>query len=705
MDLNTKTGMKSDRYWATLQGEEFLSAAQGKITKFYDYIQTSGLYDVWDRAFVARYGGDLNEVNSIFESTRLSKKGSLGQITSVKVNHYKNLVKHAINLAVANKTSLSCVATNLDKKSQGQTLIGNSVLEYYLRVKKMNQLRRDTVESGCLFGEGWIHCPWDQSKGELYQPPYSEDDQDETSPTFGMERKKSREPEFTGDIDPKHFMPHNVIRDISKKDTNFKWLIIRDSKNIYDLIADHPDKKDDILAETDYSRDSFEDFRLQVTNIDASEDSDEIPYYYFYLEPCKAAPAGRVVEFSKSIIYYDNALPYESMPVLKFMPEILRESCFGYSPFNDLLGIQQGIDNLSSTLMSNNMTFGKQHVWNKKGDVISTKDIEGGLRFIYSNNMPEALNLTKSSPESYKFLEMLEKWAETLSGISSTVRGSPESNLKSGNALALVVAQAVQFGSDLEEAANALLEDFGTTIIEHLKSFAKTPRVTEVVGEFNKPYVKDFSASDLSDIKRTTVEQTNAMAKTIAGRVEIAGQVMEMPPDKAKIYMSILNTGKLPEEMKTHSELINIRAENEALKRGEDVQVIISENHINHFLGHKEELENPENKKDPELVQRILNHLMQHIEAWRNMDPAMAQMIGLPPAPPIPMGPNSNQSFNPMGQERPGGQPMEASPSMQMPSPAGPMQDNLPNMPKVPGATDPNSAAAYEQFQNNIANI
>lgn len=690
----------TDQYWATLKDDEFLDAINGKILEYYDYLQRTGIYRIWKRSFIAYYGGDLNQEANIFDSSMLNKGGKLGEITKAKINSYRNLVKHSVNLATANKAALTCVASNTDYRSQAQTVLGSSLLDYYMKVQNISRNLRSATEMSCLTGEGWVHAPWEPKRGNVYEI-------------------KSGKPVYEGDLDVSHHTGLDVIRDVRLRTQDHPWRCLRMWKNKWDYVAKYPEFRDDILSEVSYDYEGYESFRFEITKGFEDQDNTELmPVYVFYHDKTEAMEDGRIVIFSKNIIFYDGALPYEKMPMLSVMPDVLHESGFGYSPFNDLLNIQQAKDNILSSITSNNMTFANQFIWKRKGDNFSVKNIEGGLKMLESAEMPQALQLTASSPEAYNLHQLYETAMEMLSGISSTVRGNPQANLKSGAALALVVAQSIQFGSALEESYNMLLEDTGTTIIDHLKAFAKTPRVAYIVGESNRPFMKEYTAQDIADIKRVTVQQTNALSKTISGRLEIANQIMQMPPEAARIYMGILNTGQLPSEWQTHNVEMNIKAENENLQNGKPVRVVLIENHALHIKNHMSIIENPEAKQDEELMARTLDHIQEHLDFWRRMPPDLLAITGQQPPPPP--GMDNLVNLNQPGYQQPPMPPMAGNPAMPqdmaptgqpapgMPPLANPQpvqgveQARQPNMPGMPAGTPPQAAEAYQNFLGKI---
>jgi hypothetical protein len=156
---------------------------------------------------------------------------------------------------------------------------------------------------------------------------------------------------------------------------------------------------------------------------------------------------------------------------------------------------------------------------------------------------------------------------------------------------------------------------------------------------------------------------------------------MQMPPEQARQYMEIINSGQLPDEMQTTPPLLVIKQENEKLARGENVQALVTELHMEHIKIHQQLINSPESKEDPALVQTTLEHIQQHLDLWRSADPAILMITGQQPAPPMPM---PAQAVPPQAQIEP--------PPVQGQEVAG-----MPAMPSLPQGADEGSQAAYEQ--------
>jgi hypothetical protein len=274
---------------------------------------------------------------------------------------------------------------------------------------------------------------------------------------------------------------------------------------------------------------------------------------------------------------------------------------------------------------------------------------------------------------------MLEKEAETISGVNSVSRGNPEQSLKSGTALALVQSMSLQYMSGFQQSYVRMLEDVGTGLINMLKSYASVPRVASVAGIKNYSYMKEFTGDDLDSINRIIVDVGNPLSRSTAGRVQMAEQMMQMGIiTNPQQYLLLIDTGSLDTMVEgAQSELLTIRKENEYLLVNRPVTAVITDDHAMHIKEHKTVLADPDLRMDPDLVARCTIHMQEHIDLLRNVDPDLLTIIGSQPLAPKGGSP-ANQPNNQPSQPNQGG----VSAVQQQPEMVSDV--GMPNMPTPP---------------------
>jgi hypothetical protein len=672
-------------YFAAKEPKELASILDSKASDWNNEINYNGFLDKLKKCYMAYHGAYYDNFQNGHEITFA---GEQGELVNLPVNQWRNFAAHMLNMTTSNRPALDCRATNTDYKSLVQTYLANNILEYYLREKKLEVYLKQAVEYAIVYGSGFITIEWDATRGELIEY---------------IEETKTKI--YEGDISFENLSPFDVMYDGTKENNNHDWVLIRRWKNKFDLAAKYPEFSEEIKGLQ--TKSDHMNYRLGSSqNLDKTDD---IQVFEFYHKRTDALPDGRYLMFvGNNIVLQDVAMPYRMLPVFRIAPSNIHGTPHGYTPMFDLLPLQTMLNSLYSTIATNQNAFGVQNVLVPRGADINVNTLQGGLNVIDYNPLagkPEPLNLTNTPAEVFKFIEIIQQNMETISGINSVARGQPQPSLESGTALALIQSMALQFMSGLQQSYVDLIESVGTAIIKILQDYAHTPRIVAIAGKTNRSYVQEFTGSDISDISRVVVDVGNPMARTTAGRVQMADQLLQYQAINAHQYVNIIHTGNLNAltENSVHEDLL-MKAENETLIKGEAPVAVFTENHQAHIEFHRSVLFDPELKKDPELVARVQEHIQQHINLLRTTDPQLLMLMNQQPLPPInqPPVPQDAAQLGPQTMMPP--QQGIMGPGVMGGQVAGPGIEggiNIPDVPKVDGNLLPNPVL-QQQAMNNL---
>lgn len=626
-------GNSENEYFALKEVDELAGEVLDRVDAYDEHIMTSGKSQLWSKSFEMFYRGGIRLGD-------IHKGGEHSEYELLDVNHYKSLLTNLHTMTTNQRPALDPRAINTDIESTAQTKLARGLLDYYLRDKKVERYLKDAVKLGLIYGEGFVCTEWDATGGEEYGV---------NPETQAVVRE--------GDLSFSVLPPHFVARDFTKMNAdNHNWYIVTRYKNKHDLAAKYPEMADEILN-LNYDDSKFVNLKIPKS---AYVESEDIPVFTFYHKPTDALPDGRVVEIlSSDLVLFDGPLPYREIPVYRLAPEDEDFSIFGYSVGYDLLPIQDAVNSLYATISTNQSTFGVQNILIPRGFNISVQSLTGGLNLVeYDPNVgkPEPMQMTLTAPEVFNFVTQLEQLMETLSGVNSVARGNPEANLKSGAALALVQSMAIQFNSGLQQSYTELLEDVGTSMLNILKDFAQVPKVAMIAGKYNRSYMKEFTGEDLSQINRVVVDSGNPLAKTMAGKLQMAENLLNAGFIKnADQYQMVLQTGNLDYMLEgSTKELYNIRAENEGLMLGTEQQALITDSHAMHIQEHKAVLDSPEARERPEIIKAVTEHINQHIQLLKTADPSLLAMLGQEPLPSGQANPQQGGGAPPPGGATPG---------------------------------------------------
>lgn len=642
-------------YFATLPTEEASTEILKRIEDYYSYLHASGRLSLWRNQHYAYY-------KPAFHGARIYRAGNQLEYSKINVSHLQNIVKHVLNMTTQDRPAWEPRAVNSDHVSQAQTIIAKGLLDYYLTEKKLDKHLIDVVEYALIYGEGFLLQTWETDIG-----PFVAVDQ-------------NQELIQSGDIQYKVLSPVHIVRDPTKTQwEDLDWLVTRTTKNKFALVKYHPELTDDILNQSPANQ--FEEITLKQNDFSTKAyETDDIIIYTFYHKAEGALPEGRIIQLLQDgTPLADDILPYKTLPVHRITAAEERDTSFGYALTTNLMAPQEALDNLYSTIITNQSTFGVQSIWSPLGVKIEVEQLADGLNHFQSSpefGPPQPLNLLNTGPEIFNTIEMFKREMELIAGINPTVRGMPESASQSGAALALLQATALQYNSGLQRSYHQLIQATGTALIDILKQYVQYPRVIEIVGKSNRPLTKEFHSKDLSNISRVTVEVAAPMSKTTSGKLAIAQDLLQAgalkTPDE---YLTLVNTGTIEPLIEgAQAELLNIKAENEALSEGQEVPALFIDNHALHIKEHSCILASPESRINPELRTIVLAHIQEHLNLMQNMDPALAQVLGHEVPPPQPSAPA----------------PPEAGPTNQLPltGPAQAADVNMPNPAQPPPLPD-----------------
>lgn len=617
---------QSDDYFAILPTDQLLPELERRVLDYGDYALRTGKLTQWrtnwemycrsELKIGVRYGGDR------------------GQYKLIESNIFRSILTGLVSVICSQRPTFQPEAVNDDHRSMSQDIVFDSVSNYYLRVKNLEDRYKEGTIYGLLLGEGWLYQHWDANVGEIVDVV--------NDPTTGQPQ-----PVKEGDVHFDILGPQDVIRDYTRLDMHNDWYVLRQYKNKWDLIAQRPDLKDDLKGltiPTDLQR-----YRFGHIIDSQTANDDLIPVYTFIHKKTAACPQGRIVEYIDSEVFIlDTPLPYEGIPLYPMLPDITPFGNFGSTIMTSLVKLQYAYDKALSIILTNQQAFAIQNIVVDDATQTKPEQVIEGLNFIRTNlskGIPQALQLCKTPEEVFEFLNLMESQMEKLSGLPSILRGTPPTGVQSGTAMAFLQAQALVFNSPIQQAYISFLERSATGLFNILKSFATSKRMLSIAGTSKGQYVKEFSGKDLENITRVIVQAGNPATATEAGKLQTAQDLMAKGMVNVKEYFTVLTTGQL-DTMTEGPEAQNmfIAEENELLRQGKQCVASPTDNHQLHIEQHNTIMFDADLRMNPQnpILMNTANHMLNHgqfiIPGLQSLsDPRFLAVLGIqvsmPPAP------------------------------------------------------------------------
>jgi hypothetical protein len=647
-----------NQYWASKQGDELITEIEKRARDYDEWYWTQRAEQL--NASFRAFNGYLVGANQI------RKGGEQGELSRISTNLYRTFLRQVETTVTSSKLNYEVSAINGDYDETQECIAAKNILSYYQDEKGVDGLNRDTLERALLYGEMFLTPRFNTELGEM----------------AAMDPETGK-PVTTGDLEFKLHNPTDVIRNFrSQSNASIKWWIIREKVGRYELAAKYPDQADKIISTSEHSQDMNRqyvwDIQSRLQEGDSQEDNEEVTIYTLYHEKSGIAGCehGREVLICGDAVLEDGPLTYKHSPVVRLSVGDVDKTILGYSFMWDILPLQQAVDALQTALVTNNLNHSLQLIWSPTGDIQMNRLTEG-CSVISSAQEPKPIQLVQSSPETYKLVEILQKFMGMVTGSNQVSQGQVPTGVSAASALALLSAEAVRFQSRVQDAYAQFCGQTGQKAIEALQAHAKeaAPIVYSIVGKDRRSAAASFSRADISSIRKVSVKLGSAIMGTVSGRVQIADNLLaNKMVQNSQEYLTVIETGVL--DRIDDSELMEnqlIKSENERLQKGDGtIQALKTDRHIWHIQQHKAVLSDPDVRMNPQIVQATLDHIEMHEQLIPQVqsDAVMAQICGLPFVPPPPGPPPGPDQGPPPGPDQGPPPPMPGNGDPNQPNPA-----------------------------------
>ncbi len=260
---------------------------------------------------------------------------------------------------------------------------------------------------------------------------------------------------------------------------------------------------------------------------------------------------------------------------------------------------------------------------------------------------------------------------QQISNINGALRGDVGQDT-SGTAIATLSTNAIEFLNAYIKTYNATMQKGMYHVINAYTRFAKTERMIRLVGKNHQTYLKKFKGEQLRAVTGVKIQEVNPLMQTLGGRLQFADSAAKNGfIENMKDYAAVVDgepVKKLFEQDLSESDLIS--AENQMMLDGKKVQAISIDDHPGHIFSHKTLLTAEARAEDPALVQRVSDHILEHLGLQQTTSPLLMAMANTGKMPEMPAGPMPGPT--PMG--GPSAGPSASEPTAE---PAGPAPDLL----------------------------
>lgn len=635
-------------YWAAKTGAELAKEGYRRVQHFYTHWREVPYYrralESWrtyngmatpDKAF------DGKDILTTFDA-------SGGTINKLKSSAYAAMCQSLIVMTTANRPGIECLPSTTDTLSEKAVLLGDDLIPYFFKEKHVEEKWREAVASAVVMGDGYFSEFWNETGGSVF-----------TVEGMPVPDPETGEPQYLGDLEVQSYTPFDVPLDLDWRGTGERpWLFLRQFVNKADLIAQWPAYADEIKKQLVDNRAEYrwpETFGPWQRHHESSE---QACAFVLLHRKTHALPEGKIaILLDEKTCLFSGPLPYgDHLPVYRISAGSEIGTPRGRSAMPLQLGLHKGLEEGYAVGVSNLASWGYGVMVGYKGSGVSPTEIAGKIRYLeidppenIPTSKPEVLASPGTASWVFETMQALEKAMEMGSGINASVRGQAPVEW-SGAAQALAVEQARQFSSALQAAATDAYEKAANGLLAILKEKVNSPRVTRIVGQNKQAMLREWQGADLQGVSLVQCSTSSTALGTIAGRLQVGGDLLAKGNITAQQYLSILRTGDLeaetdPAEMQN----LRIQSENEMLQQGQTPVVTYGDgDHLAEAARHElAVLSNMDARTNPAVLQALRAHCDAH--RWMAQQPPESIPTVAPPGakplPPPPPPPPQAQSL------------------------------------------------------------
>ncbi len=580
-----------DKYWLTTPyfSSDFGTAVMERWREHsLKWSGTNPLTNAVWAAYRTYHGLSSTDVDQTSPQVTLVEEGDDGEYMALAVNHFRGIVRHELAMVTAERPAWDPQARTSGAEAAKQVRLCRNLLDHLMSAKRFDQKIYDQMELAVVAGAGFCWFGWDASAGL----------------------------DGRGDVWCTVSAPWETCHEDTREYSDCGWWIAPRWERRWDWVAqlaESDPEKAERIANLVVDRDFLCGVRTGKMTELASED--RIPVLYLYANASRSLPHGRhAIIAGADLVLQDGPNPYGAVsPVTRICAAEFLGTSKPLANSWSQLPIMEAFNAVVSAIMTRFDIGSVPDIAVPSGAEYEQGTLGGANRVDVdpsSDMKPTLIDLLQIPDVLPKLLEAFKTAMEELSGINSVTRGNPSANITSGSMAALIAAQAVQFNSSDERSYTFALEASGNCLLRIYQRMPTEEQLIQIAGQDERWAVQSFMRDDLAEVLRVTVKTTTPYLKTLAGRAEVADKLLQagMIQDPRE-YIQALESGELSPLFKGPvDQLVIIKSENERMRRGEPVMVLVTDNHELHIREHMCELDT-DARYDEAYRTRLLEHI------------------------------------------------------------------------------------------------
>lgn len=608
--------LDSAGYWANFEGKEFVRELASRVRAAREWFESTELFQKVARNVEMYLDQDLEDQ---YGGSAIKIVGENGESLLFKANKFRSLLRHVHTMVVADQPHFDVGATKADYQARQSAKLSKRLLNHYFDRGMWDALRQADEYAGA-WTMGGVFQYWDADFG-------AQVDFDEFEGFF-----------YEGDIRYRALRPFVDFQWDYRVEVPWKeqkWVIVREWRNKYDLMAQFPhlapmidemSRATTFLDADDVSRDSMMHGREDEFS---DTDEDFIPCYHFFHDASLALPGGRHVYIVGKEMAFDQSW-HRGIPIDVVYDEEYKGHSLGGSSGFTIQPYQEAITEVMSKIISAFDSLGYNLLWTQSGSRLPDPEKwNGPVAHVEAETKPEMVELTGVPPEAYTILELCLRQMDEQFGLHQVVQGGTGENVRAGVMQGFMAEQSRRIHSSRHESFLACFEKVGTRTLNLLQDYPSSDRITRLKGVHEEGSLVFWRKEELYDSTSIQVHRGSSLTMTPEGRMSVLALLQNFGFDLAPADVVAVLEGAPLEAITgtTSADVDTALLENEMFLRGHFNHLALpTDNHQYHVKTHAELLSDPRVRANPQLLEVALAAVAEHLELWLSPQGSIFQM-------------------------------------------------------------------------------
>lgn len=447
----------------------------------------------------------------------------------VVINHLADFTTQWVSRLCRYKSAVAVYPSRSPQEDADDAKIAKDVLDYIWYEQRIDRVEQEFARQMKIFGETYLWVLWNPQKGDIHPDYLEARAAGKKVPILDSKnnpvKNKENEPMFMdkcvhiGDIEYLQPAPWHVFDQPCRDRKDIDWSIRWELVDLEYLKAKHPDRADDIKADTEPDK-LYTGYRLDLSRM-----KNQVVVYHLYHRSHEFMDKGRYIKRTKGVILENVDLPYEhgKIPYI-YMDDIsVPDQIRGMSFFQQLFPLQHQVNACASLIYKSLVLFAHPKFVIQDASVDMQQLLNESTVISYSGGVPPTLLQQNSvQQELFKYNEYLEQVMEKLSGVFTMSRGTAPSGVRAAKALRVLDEQedkrsyitVTKFNDCRVENARMTISTAGTFFDD------SDGRLINLVGRDNEYKIRQFQVANLTKPFHFRIENTTALSQSPAARID-----------------------------------------------------------------------------------------------------------------------------------------------------------------------------------------